>query len=399
MGDGALSPSRSGNGARFRWGHGAKQTAYGDWKASMLANLTVSRSTNPAGAVFHDVQPLPELAELREAVYVGGKKVFSEDYVKQLTPLSLAVWYMDDGCFTLRSKGVQARTEGGSGRIEICVEAMTPDTRARLRCLPRRHLGHRGDACAQSALVRRLCLQFPTGETVKFQALIAPFVHPSMEYKLLPRFRGRFAVEPVFAEPRQVLMPMRISSIKIKPPTRSMHRFDLEVAGTHNYFADGVMVHNSPETTPGGRALKFYSSVRLDIRRIESLKDGAEIVGNRTRVKVVKNKVSPPFKQAEFDIMYGKGISREGSLIDMAVDLGIVKKSGAWFTYEGEQLGQGRENAKSFLIDNPEIMVEISDRVLEAAGLKPGEPGEPEVEVEGPAEVFTPADDEPIELD
>ena len=114
----------------------------------------------------------------------------------------------------------------------------------------------------------------------------------------------------------------------------------------------GVMF-GSPETTPGGRALKFYSSVRLDIRRIESLKDGAEVVGNRTRVKVVKNKVSPPFRQAEFDIMYGKGISREGSLIDMSVDLGIVKKSGAWFTYEGEQLGQGRENAKNFLADEP----------------------------------------------
>ena len=103
----------------------------------------------------------------------------------------------------------------------------------------------------------------------------------------------------------------------------------------------------SPETTPGGRALKFYSSVRLDIRRIESIKDGAEVVGNRTRVKVVKNKVAPPFKQAEFDIMYGKGISREGSLLDVGVDLGIVKKSGAWYTYEGEQLGQGRENAKT----------------------------------------------------
>ena len=134
----------------------------------------------------------------------------------------------------------------------------------------------------------------------------------------------------------------------------------------------GVMF-GSPETTPGGRALKFYSSIRLDIRRIESLKDGAEVVGNRTRVKVVKNKCSPPFKQAEFDIMYGKGISREGSLIDMSVDLGIVKKSGAWFTYEGEQLGQGRENAKNFLATNPEIMVEISDRVLEVAGLKPGD--------------------------
>ncbi len=130
----------------------------------------------------------------------------------------------------------------------------------------------------------------------------------------------------------------------------------------------GVM-YGSPETTPGGRALKFYSSVRLDIRRIESIKNGAEVTGNRTRVKVVKNKCSPPFKQAEFDIMYGKGISREGSLIDVAVDLGIVKKSGAWYTYEGEQLGQGRENAKVFLAENLEVMIEISERVRQQVGL------------------------------
>ena len=130
----------------------------------------------------------------------------------------------------------------------------------------------------------------------------------------------------------------------------------------------GVMF-GSPETTPGGRALKFYSSVRLDIRRIESLKDGVEVVGNRTRVKVVKNKVAPPFKQAEFDIMYGKGISREGSLLDIGVDLGLVKKSGAWYTYDGEQLGQGRENAKTFLAENPEIMVEISERIRTQVGI------------------------------
>ena len=150
----------------------------------------------------------------------------------------------------------------------------------------------------------------------------------------------------------------------------------------------GVMF-GSPETTPGGRALKFYSSVRLDIRRIESIKDGTEITGSRTRVKVVKNKVAPPFRQAEFDIMYGKGISREGSLLDMAVDMLIVKKSGAWFTYEGEQLGQGRENAKSYLTANPEIMMEISDRVRKEAGIGEGE------EVEG----FTEADEAPIDVD
>ncbi len=130
----------------------------------------------------------------------------------------------------------------------------------------------------------------------------------------------------------------------------------------------GVMF-GSPETTPGGRALKFYSSVRLDIRRVESIKDGAEMIGNRTRVKVAKNKVAPPFKLAEFDIMYGKGISREGSLLDVGVDLDIVKKSGAWFTYEGEQLGQGRENAKQFLHDNVDMMVEIMEKIRVAAGI------------------------------
>jgi recombination protein RecA len=132
----------------------------------------------------------------------------------------------------------------------------------------------------------------------------------------------------------------------------------------------GVMF-GSPETTPGGRALKFYSSVRLDIRRIESIKDGPEVVGNRTRVKVVKNKVSSPFKQAEFDIMYGKGISREGSVLDLAVELGIVKKAGAWYTYDGEQLGQGRENVKTFLIESPELMVELSERIKQTVGLTP----------------------------
>jgi recombination protein RecA len=148
----------------------------------------------------------------------------------------------------------------------------------------------------------------------------------------------------------------------------------------------GVMF-GSPETTPGGRALKFYSSVRLDIRRIESLKDGAEVVGNRTKVKVVKNKVAPPFRQAEFDIMYGHGISREGSLLDIAVEKEIVKKSGAWYTYEGEQIGQGRENVKKFLIENPDLVMEIQDRVLREVGLIVDESQPAEAVVEDGAEV------------
>jgi len=160
----------------------------------------------------------------------------------------------------------------------------------------------------------------------------------------------------------------------------------------------GVMF-GSPETTPGGRALKFYSSVRLDIRRIESIKDGVEIKGNRTRVKVVKNKVAPPFRQAEFDIMYGEGISREGSVLDISVEHEIIKKSGAWYTYEGEQMGQGRENAKRFLRENPEIMVELTDRIM--SSLLPSaddEDADGEV-IDADADEFSEADDEPIALE
>ncbi len=139
----------------------------------------------------------------------------------------------------------------------------------------------------------------------------------------------------------------------------------------------GVMF-GSPETTPGGRALKFYSSVRLDVRRIETLKDGTEAVGNRVRVKVVKNKVAPPFKQAEFEILYGEGISHEGALLDMGVDEGIVRKAGAWYTYEGEQLGQGREKARQFLKENKDTAAEIDQRIRIALGIIPDPNAEPE---------------------
>ncbi|QLQ39927.1 recombinase RecA [Micromonospora robiginosa] len=137
----------------------------------------------------------------------------------------------------------------------------------------------------------------------------------------------------------------------------------------------GVMF-GSPETTTGGRALKFYASVRLDVRRIESLKDGTDVVGNRTRVKVVKNKVAAPFKQAEFDIMYGKGISREGSLIDVGVEQAIIRKSGAWYTYDGDQLGQGKEKAREFLRENPDVAAEIEKKILEKLGVGIGGAGD-----------------------
>ena len=143
----------------------------------------------------------------------------------------------------------------------------------------------------------------------------------------------------------------------------------------------GVMF-GSPETTPGGRALKFYSSVRIDVRRIEAIKDGQENIGNRVRAKIVKNKVAPPFRLAEFDIMFGEGISREGSLLDVAVDQGIVRKAGAWFSFDGDQLGQGREQSKRFIRENPDVALQLHTRVLEAVGLTEDD----DEEVEAPAD-------------
>jgi recombination protein RecA len=174
----------------------------------------------------------------------------------------------------------------------------------------------------------------------------------------------------------------RLSTQAKRKLSGSLSRFDTTAIFINQLREKIGVMFGSPETTPGGRALKFYSTVRLDVRKIENLKDGTEVVGSRTRVKVVKNKVAPPFRQCEFDIMYGKGISKEGSLIDVGVDLEIVKKSGAWFTYEGDQLGQGRENARQFLAEHVDLRDEIERKVREAVGLT----------------AFTESDDEPITI-
>src|SRR5438874_2742964 len=178
----------------------------------------------------------------------------------------------------------------------------------------------------------------------------------------------------------------RLMSQAMRKLAGTLSRFDTTIIFINQLREKIGVMFGNPETTPGGRALKFYSSVRLDVRKIDNLKDGTEAVGSRTRVKVVKNKVAPPFRQCEFDIMYGKGISKEGSLIDVGVDIEIVKKSGAWFTYEGEQLGQGRENARQFLAEHADVAKEIERRVREAVGLSAFADGGDEVVDVGGAE-------------
>ena len=317
---------------------------------------------NSDGATFWDSTPLPELHDLYKNVYRNARKYFSHEYLESLSPLAVALWYQDDGSFTLRGK------REDRGRVAICIEAMDEQTRERLI----ESLWWRFGVQGRLTEVRDMAiLRFEQPATDRLHAVIAPFVHPSMQYKLLPQYRGRFAVEPQLVDPERRLVPAAIASIHPKPPTgngRRRYRYDLEVAGTHNYLVDGVVVHNSPETTSGGKALKFYASIRLDIRPIEPIKNGTEIIGRRVRVKVVKNKVSPPFRIAELEILAAEGISREGGLIDMGVTTGVLDKSGAWINYGKQRIGQGREAAKQFLREHADVANEVEQKVRERSG-------------------------------
>lgn len=183
----------------------------------------------------------------------------------------------------------------------------------------------------------------------------------------MPEYRGQFVPFACASEQRMQAVPFPIVDIHTKPADCSTHRFDIEVEGHHCYLADGVVVHNSPEVTTGGQALKFYASVRLDIRRIETIRQGEETLGQRSRVKVVKNKVAPPFAQVEFDIMRSEGISRVGDLLDVGIKYEIIRKSGAWYYLGDDRLAQGRENVKAFLRDNPAVADEVERLIRERA--------------------------------
>ncbi len=363
LGDGSMRYASEHNVA-FRVGHSERQREYCEWKQQMLAPFAnaIGRTGNGIG---FDTLPMRQLAELRDAVYAGdGRKTVTADLLAQLDERAIAAWYCDDGTFG----GTYAKW--GHGKPSICVAGLGQDDRELI-----------ANRCEELGMGRPTLsghnLLFSGERARMFHEKIAPYVHPSLDYKLHPGVRGRFAWHPDAVQPdlrsglaeRTSLRPTAMKVLrKYRKPAGQRcrtHRYDLQVEGNHTYLVDHVVVHNSPETQPGGRALKFYSSQRLDIRRIETLKDGTEAVGNRVRVKVVKNKVAAPFRQAEFDIEFGKGISTEGCLIDLGIEHDVVKKSGSFFSYGDERLGQGRNAAKAFLTEHVEIAKEIEGKIYE----------------------------------
>jgi recombination protein RecA len=367
LGDGSVRYASEHN-AAFRVGHGERQREYCEWKQGMLAPFA-NRIGKTGNGIGFDTIPMRQLAWLRDAVYAStGGRAVSDELIAQLDERAIAAWYCDDGTFGGSYK------RWGHGKPTICCAGLSRADRERL-----------AGRCEELGMGRPTVtgrdLLFSGERARMFQETIAPYVHPSLDYKLHPDLRGRFAWDAPPAEDlrtdlasRTGLRPAAMKVVrryrKPTPPAQHQrpsktHRYDLQVEGNHTYLVDHVVVHNSPETQPGGRALKFYSSQRLDIRRIETLKEGTEAVGNRVRVKVVKNKVAAPFRQAEFDIEFGRGISTSGCLLDLGIEHDIVTKSGSFFSYGDERLGQGRNNAKAHLDEHLEMAKEIEAKIYE----------------------------------
>ncbi len=216
-------------------------------------------------------------------------------------------------------------------------------------------------AAGELALGDELMIALPHSPTIFHHRLLEQLPTPVLQNHLLPNL----------FKSRSPIMPLAISNIQRITKTHCNQRFDLEIEGNHNYLVNHVVVHNSPETTTGGNALKFYASVRLDIRRTGPVKRGDEIVGNETKVKVVKNKLAPPLKEVSFDIIYGEGISRIGELIDLGVKCEIIDKAGTWYSYSGERLGQGKDNMRNYLLEHPEIAASVEKQIREKMLAKP----------------------------
>ncbi|MEK7879555.1 MAG: recombinase RecA, partial [candidate division NC10 bacterium] len=324
---------------------------YAKWKQALFDGLVGYAGRNARGGWSFDTVPLYELTSFQKDSYGSYGKDPHPAMVQSLTPLALAVWYMDDGTFD---------HSYGHRRSSIACA----DIPVEKRHLIARKLAEWGIEAHTNGNGR---LDFGVQATNRLHQAIAPHVHPSMDYKLLPEYRGKFLGAEVKQEGRRELVPMPILQIYKKPKTRSMHRFDIEVEGAHSYLVDDVVVHNSPETTPGGRALKFYSSVRIDLRRIETIKVGDRAVGNRVRAKVVKNKVAPPFRQAEFDILFDEGISKAGSILDVGETMGVIQRQGSWLSFGETRLGQGRESARMFLKENPALLTQLEGQIRSRA--------------------------------
>jgi recombination protein RecA len=355
--------------AYFREEHAQSQKAYVKWKQKAFGKLS-RKGTDTVHGYGFDTVPLYEFAQVRSKFYSKNKryKHVTTELLEQLNPLSLAVWFQDDGTNNRQTKSNNKKTiylhrlTEKECRAFETVFALKFGLICRIKYYPK-------GASSRIAFYGK--------EADKLEEIIRPYCHRSMAYKLTSHKGIGRALPGLDFSTReaQEAIPCEIFECREKFIDGKMGvRYNLEVENNANFLlASGAIVHNSPETTSGGRALKFFSSIRIDIRRKDQIKtpDG-KVIGNRTKIKVVKNKVAPPFTEVEFDIMYNEGISASGSLVDLGVEQKILEKKGAWITYQGELVGQGRDAAKQTLRDKPELAEKITKAILEKVSVTGG---------------------------
>ena len=368
LGDGSLK-QESHTTAYYREEHAQTQKAYVQWKEKAFGKLCRKSSDNSHGYGF-STQALYEFGQIRAKFYSRNKryKHVTTELLEQLNPLSLAVWFLDDGTNNRQRKGYKQKTIYLHRLTEKECRAFETVFALKFGLICRIKYHPKG---ASSRIA------FYGKEADKLEEIIRPYCHRSMAYKLTDHEGIGIALSKLDFSTREAeeAIPCEIFECSEKLIDGKMGiRYNVEVENNANFLlASGAIVHNSPETTSGGRALKFFSSIRIDIRRKDQIKtpDG-KVIGNRTKIKVVKNKVAPPFTEVEFDIMYNEGISASGSLVDLGVEHKILEKKGAWITYLGELVGQGRDAAKQAIRDKPELAEKITKAILEKVSVTGG---------------------------
>ena len=366
LGDGSVRQSGH-HTAYFREEHGIAQQEYVEWKKAMFGEFVRSSSLSTDKCGF-ETKANTAFARFKKLFYKdkGRYKVLTEQALRQLTPFSLAVWYQDDGS-RQDENGKRSRNAIYFHKTDDATRQMIEETFQRMF----------GLECKVYATKTSSAITFTGENAVKFEQIIAPYIHLSMAYKLRQTENIGVQLDTLVMsyETQEVSLPCEVYEVRRQIRIgKEAVRYNLQVEDNATYVVGSVIVHNSPETQPGGRALKFYASVRLDIRRIQGIKSGEDDVGNRARVKVKKNKVAPPFKECEFDIMFTPqecGISKAGEIADLAVELGIIEKRGAFFRFNETLLGQGRENTKQYLVDHMSVSDGIESTIRQHFGLPP----------------------------
>jgi recombination protein RecA len=368
LGDGHLSQGKKRNNTQFRLAN-QEQPEYLHWKLCHLASLGFSKTGNSYRPTYTS-KSSNELSEVRKLFYgmcyKNGKNYRSIPKGLVLDDLTVAVWYMDDGCSAFDDSHE-------NGRPQICIKRMVNHPELIELALQKLNTWAGVPMFHYCSPNRKLAVV--SAYKTLFYSKIASFIPSCMQYKLPEEWRAQYKELPEYTtELKLVAVPVTVKSVVVGSVKkhRQLAKFDIQVAGSHKYFAGGklagLLFHNSPEVTTGGRALRFFASQRIEVRRSTLLKDGDKVIGAVTKIKVVKNKLASPFQECEVDMIFGHGLSQLRDLVELGVNQGVVEKSGAWYSYAGERIGQGKANTVEFLTANPDLakklFIEVRNKVM-----------------------------------